>query len=472
MMEFLAEWMGKPTTVVGLVAFLVLAALIGGLQFEIGCLILRGRLSRGLKELRKAGNSAAFAADFGGVCVGVAEAFRGDRHLRGEWEGCVSGLQLAHGGVTASRRAEELFQASKILSRASIMHYRHLPGMLVGMGLVFTFLGISVVIDQAAAALVDAGDAAALHRLLSAAALKFWTSLAGVALSLICSLHYRARVRPVINLLASFNRQLSAMAPVADSQRIVEAVALLRADLGKISDETLEKLLKKTTELLKEAVGRSMEKFGEPVNRLAASMDALAERFDQIAARVEKACEQLSTSTATLATVVGDAGKALREDFASAAKSAAAAKDSFGAIEADASKAEKSIGAMSTVIKKLEAIINGLASIEPLPESLNQAGSGLREAATQLAEAWERHARRVEAADLQMGKSLDTLPGVFDDYSSALGKYTSDLDAHLEKTLNILTEWVAYIAELQGAAGNGGRRPSRAESGMPVEPIE
>src|SRR5207248_11189913 len=74
-------------------------------------------------------------------------------------------------------------------------YHAAMPGMLVGAGLLFTFLGLAI-------ALLAAGDVVAgadqvqrqlgLHQLLNAASFKFYTSLAGLALSIAYTLFRNA----------------------------------------------------------------------------------------------------------------------------------------------------------------------------------------------------------------------------------------------------------------------------------------
>src|SRR5262249_19293447 len=89
------------------------------------------------------------------------------------------------------------------------------PGYLVGIGLVFTFLGIAVVTYRASVALGSNGDLQALCDLLGAASLKFWTSLVGVALSILCSGYFRHLTAEFDLTASDFSYALSKALPIA-----------------------------------------------------------------------------------------------------------------------------------------------------------------------------------------------------------------------------------------------------------------
>ena len=455
--------MSHTETVLALVGTLFLLAIVAAIRFEMVLLLVESRLRRAAAALEGIQDSAAFACRFEAVCTDVRNALTNDDLLLGEWDACSNGFLVADGTVTSVREPGEFFHASKVLNRAGLAFYRHLPGVLVGLGLVFTFFGISVVIYQASEGLKNPEDITALQGLLSAAALKFWTSLTGVALSLACGMHYRERMRPASGLVSAFGRRLSVLAPVAGQQRVLEAITLLRSDIGNIAQDAMERFLKKSTSVLRESIDRRMAQLDEPIERLTLKLDALSAAQTDLVIKVQgatialaRAAESLNGSVIMLTEAIGENGKKVREDFASAASSAADARKNLAAAAEDADRTGKSILKARPIAEKLEAAANVLARLEGLAISLTGSGDHLSKASDQLATLWEEYSRRMETLDLRVAESLHTLPTVFDQYANALGAYTRDLDTHLEATLARIMEWVQHIAELQRTGSSSG----------------
>ena len=452
MMQTLGNWLSQPLTVWLLTACLAAIAGWCALRFETELLSVSEKLRRALTALEGLRNPQDFAAAFDTTCDAVQAALREDRILSAQWDACVRGMLVLGHSVSSQREPEDFFHSSKVLLRPTILRYRTLPGVLVGMGLVFTFLGIAVVIHQASTALVDAGDPAALRTLLSAAALKFWTSLTGVALSIICAQHCRSRIQEFTVQLGRFTRELSCLAPLAGPQRMLDEMASMRADLGTIAEKTLAGLLETTTGVLKSAVDESIGRMTAPVERLYASLEALRENLETLTGQVVEACTNLENATATFATSLGESSQKLREDFSDVTGSATKVRQSFGAAAVDAAKTWKSLNKLSSMTDKLHAAMESLSRLEGVPESLTATGESLRQAADDLSTVWDGHAGRVEHLDQQLASTLTNLPGVFDQYAGALRTYTGDLDAHLTSTLDTLMQWVQRIEALQSGA--------------------
>jgi hypothetical protein len=93
-----------------------------------------------------------------------------------------------------------------------------MPGMLVGAGLLFTFLGLAVALS-AAGGVVAGGDPVqsrqGLHQLLDAASFKFITSLAGLLLSITYTGLRNHRIRLVEQALDGFTLALDRQMPLA-----------------------------------------------------------------------------------------------------------------------------------------------------------------------------------------------------------------------------------------------------------------
>lgn len=98
--------------------------------------------------------------------------------------------------------------------------------ILVGIGLVITFLGIVAALTEATSAMSQAGGTsggmeAALMGLLAIAATKFWTSIAGVLASIILRIVARRRRKRIGRLEASLFESLDAMVEFTPPEKVM-----------------------------------------------------------------------------------------------------------------------------------------------------------------------------------------------------------------------------------------------------------
>jgi len=144
--------------------------------------------------------------------------------LAGRWSAYYDTL-IVLGDKTASRPVRSTLQPNHVfdlgLLRAVGLKPRYqagMPGMLVGAGLLFTFLGLAVALS-AAGGVVAGGDPVqsrqGLHQLLDAASFKFITSLAGLLLSITYTGLRNHRIRLVEQALDGFTAALDRQMPLA-----------------------------------------------------------------------------------------------------------------------------------------------------------------------------------------------------------------------------------------------------------------
>ena len=121
--------------------------------------------------------------------------------------------------VRSTLKPDQVFDLGLVSAAGLNPRYQAaMPGMLVGAGLLFTFLGLAY-------ALGGAGDVVAggdnlqrqegLHRLLNAASFKFVTSIAGLGLSIFYTWFDKYRLRLVEQALDVFNAALERQMPLA-----------------------------------------------------------------------------------------------------------------------------------------------------------------------------------------------------------------------------------------------------------------
>ena len=215
-MPSLAQSLASPAAIFVVVGLLVVWAGWSSAQ-------LRSRTERLISTLRAAGaivEKPEFLTNFE-VAAGQLAALP---LLAGPWSAYYDTL-IVPGDNTASRPTRSTLRPDRVfdlgLLRAVGLKPRYhaaMPGMLVGAGLLFTFLGLAVALSVAGG-VVAGGDPVqsrqGLHQLLDAASFKFITSLAGLSLSIAYTGFRNHRLRLVEQALDSFTAALDRRMPLA-----------------------------------------------------------------------------------------------------------------------------------------------------------------------------------------------------------------------------------------------------------------
>jgi hypothetical protein len=288
--EFLAPVLANSYTIVGVVGLLIVWSLFsaGELYRRTARLIMMLRQAKSYVDA--AANPRAFAASFEATDEQLAELAT----LSGTWSAFRQTLIIPE---TASRPIRSTIQPDHVfdlgLLRATGLRPRYhaaMPGLLVGAGLLFTFLGLAI-------ALLAAGDVVAgvdpvqrtlgLHQLLNAASFKFLTSLAGLALSIGYTLFRNSRLRAVEQELDAFNMALDRQMPLATPALLQhEANEVLRAQ-----STTLETFGTELAVNIGQALDSAFDqRLGEHIKPLTEAMQSLVNR---ISAQNQDAMQQM-----------------------------------------------------------------------------------------------------------------------------------------------------------------------------------
>ncbi|HKM70802.1 MAG TPA: hypothetical protein VKG22_06090 [Stellaceae bacterium] len=215
-MPSLAQSLASPATIFVVVGLLVVWAGWSSAQ-------LRGRTESLISTLRAAG-AIVEKPEFLTNLEAAAEQLAALPLLASPWSAYYDTL-IVLGDNTASRPARSTLRPDRVfdlgLLRAVGLKPRYhaaMPGMLVGAGLLFTFLGLAVALSVAGG-VVAGGDPVqsrqGLHQLLDAASFKFITSLAGLSLSIAFTGFRNHRIRLVEQALDGFTAALDRRMPLA-----------------------------------------------------------------------------------------------------------------------------------------------------------------------------------------------------------------------------------------------------------------
>jgi hypothetical protein len=274
---FLAQCLANPVTISGVVLLLFLWAIFSGTRFYART----AKLISTLKDARVVVEKPEFLGSF----EATAQQFAALPLLGGSWSAYYDTL-IVHGDNAAPRpvrstlRPDRVFD-SGLLRVADIKPRYHaaMPGMLVGAGLLFTFLGLTVALSVAGD-VVAGGDNAqrqqGLHQLLNVASFKFLTSLAGLGLSIAYTWFRNYRIRLVEPALDGFNAALERQMPLATPAFLQHEVNETLRNQSAALEIFGNQLAVSIGEKLDSAFD---QRLGEHIGPLTAAMQALVNRI-------------------------------------------------------------------------------------------------------------------------------------------------------------------------------------------------
>ncbi|NUB27005.1 hypothetical protein [Azospirillum brasilense] len=314
---------------------LVSAALIGGRAS-----IRFGGFRRDLNRVHRAVSAVPVPAVSGEAFAAMGEAFRRTTAFRTIWleiEAFLVRPEEDGKPIVGTLRPTEFFSID-VLRQANINVglYQAVPGYLVGAGLLFTFTSLLVALFAATSAMSAATPTAtqeALHGLLSAAAMKFSCSIAGLLSSITFSIWLRRRLHELEASLDALGRDLAARIPVRHPiQVITETNALLmrqNAILDAIDRQWRDRLVTELVSGASQALRGGMEPLVDGMNRMAdrvseLSRDSMERMIGQFTERLDASMRRhtdkliedlqtLHTGFASLMITVGNVDTELAE---------------------------------------------------------------------------------------------------------------------------------------------------------------
>ena len=187
--------------------------------------------------------------------------------------------------IRSTVRPETWFNLA--LMRTDLRYHAALPNLLVGAGLFFTFLGLSVALS-AAGSIVD-GDASgrniALRNLLDAASFKFVSSLVGLALSIAYTVIHKRTLKKVEAKIAFFLSALEERIPIVTAQS-------LQSDANRLLERQITLMESFATDVslaLQQSLDQAFDKrLGDHIGPLREAIEKLS---GGIASNNEKAVE-------------------------------------------------------------------------------------------------------------------------------------------------------------------------------------
>lgn len=365
--------------------------------------------------------------------------------------------------------------------------YNALPNILTGLGIIGTFVGLSIGIYLAAPGLNsnEMSDAKqALNTLLDGAALAFITSIAGLVSSLAFSFYEKMRLHRFNRRCQSLVSEIDARVEYFSAERLankaleeskkqsvalesfandlavslgqvieqqvaapmVKAIDALRNEQKSANDETLEKLIKEFATSISGAAGEEMKAF-------ATSVEVMSKQMEQQVASLNNGQEEMQKASKQ---AIEDMSAALSKGSADIAKGIADAVSDLSAGMSDAIKgvtseleqaAAKMARDLSSAIENVTNIASQLKAASAEMSSLSESNKDIHE---QLSETLELSKGLIEKA-AQANVEFRVVAAEFESYGKAVKDHTDAVAKSTQNTENYVSELLSGQKEIESS---------------------
>lgn len=395
--------------------------------------------------------------------------------------------------------------------------FHKVPDIFVGVGLLFTFIGLVAALFFASQAIHAVGgdsvDTAkrtaemqkALSQLLSTATFKFWTSIAGLGSSLFLGSLYRALVRWLDRLLDALCRELERCTLTVtpeilahrqleelreQSSQLKEFTGQLAFNLGRALEDALQKAMPGVITQAMEPMGNKVSEITSSINNMHQAMpgvmnDAMspvADKLDSLTRNMaqefgsvvsENAGAEIRETSKALVSVkdalleasqhVSGSGSGLSGQIAEAAGDLRAAAKAItdgmagigDAVRADVDKTRDTLDA------QLRAATEGLSSVaEVVRASLADVGGKMRSTTEEAGSAFSKQiadaVARIEAGtQANAAATQEALTRLRDMAVSATGSMTSETNAVVAAMRRTAEQMAQAVAEVTSQIRQG-----------------
>lgn len=445
-----AEVFGNEIVIGALSLALLFWATISGVRLGIGVQRFRHAIDGCSARLAETPQSAR---DFTTSYEAVATAFQNAPIVGPAWRDWSATLitpALSGVPIRSTNRPDAYF--SLVLLRACGINPRlhaAMPNLLVGVGLLLTFFGLSVALSAAGSIVSTPDRITGLKGLLDAASAKFVTSLVGLFCSLAYTTYRSQKLvkaeRALDHFLAALEERIPLATPAslqAESNAILQKSLTVQEqfatevalNIGGHLDNALDQRLGEHIGPLREAIERLSQGIGTK------SEDTLRTLLDQFREMLQGSAQQHMEKVAAALAETSSGMEQIRSGLAEAASRMAGAADQIA--EQMGRNAEQ---AMSRINLQMEGLVGELRA---LAEQSRTAGNdAMAQAAARIAQAGESFGDAARA----IANSLEqTVTGI----TTRLG---GEAEAATKRMTEALTHAIAamqYLAEKNQAAGN------------------
>jgi len=328
-----------------LAAGIIVLALVLWQRFLARLRPLRRALQRAIELVDRGEGTASFKQRFPAIFEGLAQ----DPVLGRPWRGYAGSFTPVPGNdqaLGAPRPPQAVFDDA-LFARVglNLRFYQAVPNILVGIGLLFTFVGLVAALHFASAG-VTAADVreaqGALKELLAAATFKFATSIAGLAASLVFSwrekVHLHAVQADIRRFCGLLEERLVPLTPETLLVAQVEETRRINQRLGQLSRSLIVRAPEGVESRLAEELTLATRPLKGALERVARRFETLDERVAGELVAASRAVRELTSRATSLAnesldavTSAGASGNAAPAGGPGPAANAAAPSDAVPA---------------------------------------------------------------------------------------------------------------------------------------------
>jgi len=349
--------------------------------------------------------------------------------------------------------------------------WKTLPNYFVGVGLLFTFIGLVVALDSASGVIGTGANVdetqQALGDLLNAATFKFFTSIAGIFCSLMIGVFLKRFIYKVEKGFMGLSDEIEekllwvspqsiAISQLKELEKQSTELQYFNQEFGMQLSDRLAQVLENTFEPLTEAMQKmsgnvdsiqmdSINSALENVNK--GISEAAGNEMEAIVKAMKDVRTSLETTTTDLRAQMGDVG----ENFGKKIEKSAETLDPFTSqmsrfndnIEQFSSHINDQKNAMDGVVEKIN---DAAVSIDMASKGMRNAGDPVVKTADKMSKAAEKLVLAMNSVESIQGSlsnmtenfanSSDTLQEVWEKYESRFG----DVDESLKKIVKELIE--------------------------------
>jgi len=507
------------------VAVFLFASLL--VVLAVGTAVWWGRVCAGLIAPLRAARAIvegtpdplSFGTDFPTINEQVAQTLSVRAPLARAWERLGEKMvreALPNRGflMQAEQPPENFFSAPDLLRAEPVHWFRSLPNYLIGLGLCFTFIGVTLVIQNASLALAlpvgPETQTAALRELLHAASFKFITSLFGILCSITYSFWYRWQSLRLDREIADFVAILESRLQVWRSGVLLHralkeqqmqngwlsaicatlgenATARVEDGIGRLATEVesfFARLKEQLADSNQQGVERLLELTMQGMNRsLEAQVQNIGTALESIHDRLSKLVDSFTDLSTTFAGVnthlsatqdhASEQGRLLGISMRNAADSAGAVREAFASAHDGVARLAELPAAVESTVTLWDSLSK---RIQTVAGEQTEAATKMELTTGALKTLWQDQSGHLAGADAALAATVSGLQAVFDRYTATLHGYTADLDAHLAKALHGLEHCVRQMNEcpeqLRAAAADVRRAVVEGMSGLEKLPVD
>jgi hypothetical protein len=484
-MDRISTFLAAPETVYYLIGVLVVIALIFMLTFHRIVTKSEVPLKQAYAIIETTQSKEAFATQYTELVDRISVLFRKHRNLREQWIKFQRHLTRNDQGIICGYFEPERFFNPNLLHRSRWAALcKAAPGYLVGIGLVFTFLGIAVVIHRASIALGSSNDIQAIQELLNAAGSKFWTSLVGVAFSIITSAAIHWRTAGHIIAAAEFSRSLSErifflspeyslhLTNILQSQQInalkdlsgtvlhsgkdaareiIFGFKSFEEGMKSITKDTFSDLVHRSTSELSNAIEVSLKGVAQTFVTVNEQLESIVQRIQPLPENFGNISESIIKASVATNLQFDESVRHLSDNFGKAKLLSAEINADFSSSAGHAEEIRKVLTFIPDSLVKATASLEHLGRLDNVSQRLHESAAAVRSASDSLLASWKQQADHVSSIDAKLGHTVATLPTVFTQYSEGLKKFSEDFENHLIRVLGSLSSQIEALESSQNS---------------------